>query len=106
MNKELGRFRGVLWGGILFGTAIIFLCIVFLAATYLLSKNPKTDPENTFFQDPVITSWLPEEKFEVTGTKKVEGLDMGRVFIVRARDGHKFSAWAVPFREIPIGSQV
>jgi len=83
--------------------AVVALCVLAIVVGCMTQK----EKEDWARAEPKLNDWLPGETIVVVeGTKKVDGLDMGRVIVRRAGDPTLFPLWVIPMREIAVGSEV
>lgn len=84
----------------------------FCGILFLFGCTTSEELETEFLTAQRVTNWprsgsgSKDRFFTIGEVKKVDSLEIGRVIIKRAQDGHLFSVLVIPSREIPVFSEV
>ena len=85
---------------------LIIFCGLLLIIN-LVGCMSKGEVEAKMSVAPTVYDWSPDQTFSVyEKVKKVDGLDMGRVILIRHSDNRLLSAMVIPMRDIPIRTNV
>ena len=82
--------------------SVVYCVVLFLSGC--MSAEEKEAAKNP--AEPIVTAYLTSETFVTLGGVSKVRDELGRVIIMRKRDSNRFSVMVIPFRAIPIGSEV